>query len=216
MEFPGRFIVFEGGHGSGKTTQAKLLVSRVRRAGYKCVYTQEPFSRKLKPSIVFYSETGATHPIVLALLVAADRYIHLQYVTDLLRRGFIVVCDRYYPSSWVYQAIQGVPRRFIHLINQYAPRPDLLFIIETPLKTRLQRIIDKRISDHGHYFLAPKIMREEQRLYSAAIRELEHQPFVRVLNGRKKQEQLSAEILSATLSLLSPRAKRHKWDQLDA
>jgi dTMP kinase len=202
--------VFEGAHGSGKTTQAKRLVNRLRTLGYKCIYTEEPFSKKMKPVINFYSETRTTDPTALALLVAGDRYVHLQYVADLLRRGFIVVCDRYYPSSWVYQTIQGVPRRFTDLINRWAPRPDLLFIIETPLKTRLQRITSKKTSRHDHYFLAPSVMRDEQRLYSAVIQELEHQTFTKVLNGRKRQEQLSTDILSATLPLLTSRGKRHR------
>lgn len=204
LEYPGRLIVFEGGHRSGKTTQAKFLVKELLRAGYRCVYTKEPFSNKLKRPVTFYSKIGAAHPIVLALLVAADRYVHLQYIIQLLRDDFIVVCDRYYPSSWVYQAIQGVPRQFVRFINKYAPCPDLLFIMKTPLKTRLQRINRDRRIDRNNYFLAPKVVRKEQRLYDEVIRELKHRQFVIVLNGQKRQERISAEVLSAALSLLNP------------
>jgi len=203
-------VVFEGGHGSGKTTQAKLLINSLHRAGHKCVYTQEPFSAILKPAIAFYSKKDTAHPIVLALLVAADRYAHLEQIVDFLRRGFVVVCDRYYPSSWVYQTIHGVPLRFIHFINQHAPQPDLLFIIETPLRTRLRRSVGRRKSSHNHIFLTPKLLREEQRLYSVVTGQLRHQPFVRVLNGQKKRKELSDEVSSITTSLLDSRRIRRR------
>lgn len=195
----GNFIAFEGAHGSGKTTQAKLLIHNLKVLGQECTYTKEPFSEDLRDIIAHYSRKDIVQPVTLALLIAADRCLHLQYVASRLRRGILIISDRYVLSSHVYQGIQDVPSDFISEINRFAPQPDLLFIIATPLKNRLQRVTMSRKSD---FFRTPKIMRIEQRLYSTLIKKSRGKPFVRVLDGTKSKEALSAKVLAETLSIL--------------
>jgi thymidylate kinase len=118
-----------------------------------------------------------------------------------LRRGFDVVADRYYPSSLVYQIIQGVSASFISAINRYCPTPDLLFMIDTSLKTRMKRTLKRRNMRPYDFFLTPRAMKEEQILYAKLMRKWANRPYVRILFGSKSKEQLSEDVLNLTLSI---------------
>ncbi|HZJ27186.1 MAG TPA: dTMP kinase [Acidimicrobiia bacterium] len=104
----GRFIVLEGGEGSGKTTQARLLVARLRAAGRPVVGTFEPGATPLGSRIrtLVLDGPASIDPMAEALLMAADRAQHVATVIrPALARGDWVVCDRFAPSSLVYQGI---------------------------------------------------------------------------------------------------------------
>jgi dTMP kinase len=98
----GRFVVFEGGEGSGKSTQARLLAER-----WDCDLTFEPGDTEVGArlrAILLDPETGHLDPRAEALLMAADRAHHVATVIrPALLRGRDVVCDRYVGSSVAYQ-----------------------------------------------------------------------------------------------------------------
>ena len=98
----GRFVVFEGGEGSGKSTQARRLAER-----WGAVFTFEPgatpVGQRLR-EILLSPETGHLEPRAEALLMAADRAHHVATVIQpALLRGRDVVCDRFVGSSLAYQ-----------------------------------------------------------------------------------------------------------------
>jgi dTMP kinase len=98
----GRFVVFEGGEGSGKSTQARLLAQR-----WGAVLTFEPggtdVGQRLR-EILLSPETGDLDPRAEALLMAADRAHHVATkIRPALNRGKDVVCDRFVGSSLAYQ-----------------------------------------------------------------------------------------------------------------
>lgn len=104
----GRLIVVEGAEGSGKTTQAGLLAARLTAAGRSVVSTFEPGATPLGASIrgLVLDGAGPVDPMAEALLMAADRAAHVAAVIrPALARGDWVVCDRFVPSSLVYQGI---------------------------------------------------------------------------------------------------------------
>lgn len=104
----GRFVVVEGAEGSGKTTQVGLLAARLAVAGHTVVSTFEPGATPLGASIRTLVLDGpvAIDPMAEALLMAADRAQHVEAVIrPALARGDWVVCDRFVPSSLVYQGI---------------------------------------------------------------------------------------------------------------
>ena len=111
-EAPGRrpprlLIAFEGGEGSGKTTQARLLAIWLREQGYDVVATHEPGATKmgmrLRALLLDTAHTGMS-PRAEALMYAADRAEHVASVIGpALDRGAIVVTDRYVDSSLAYQ-----------------------------------------------------------------------------------------------------------------
>jgi dTMP kinase len=99
------FVTFEGLDGSGKTTQAELLVARLRAEGEDVVATREPGGTELGEGIRdLVLHGGEVVPWAEALLYAASRAQHVEKVIrPALARGASVVCDRYLDSSVAYQ-----------------------------------------------------------------------------------------------------------------
>jgi len=134
--------VFEGIDGSGKTTQATMLAKRLSSKGLKVHYSKEPTDGCIGLFIrqKVLSEGAITDPRAVALLYAADRSLHLKS-TD-FSAGTINVFDRFYFSSIAYQGALGVPAEYIFEINSFAPKPDLVFLLDIdPIigLSRLQR-----------------------------------------------------------------------------
>jgi dTMP kinase len=104
---PGVFVVFEGGDGVGKTTQATRLCDWLAATGYDFVRTYEPgdtaAGRRIR-DIVLSPKTGDLAARAEALLYAADKAQHIaEVVRPALERGAVVVCDRYVDSMLAYQ-----------------------------------------------------------------------------------------------------------------
>ena len=109
----GRLIAFEGGEGSGKTTQARLIAIWLRELGYDVVTTHEPGATKigmrLRALLLDTSHTGMS-PHAEALMYAADRAEHVaSVIAPALDRGAIVITDRYVDSSLAYQGAGPEP-----------------------------------------------------------------------------------------------------------
>ena len=142
----GAFICIEGLDGCGKTTQARLLVRRLRKEGV-AVYTAEPskgiIGRFIKKYCLHGSKRGSS--IVEALLFAADRFEHVENeVLPALRKGRIVVSDRYVYSSLAYQGAAGLDLEWIERLNEHAMRPDLAIFLDVEPETVVQRLKPKR------------------------------------------------------------------------
>lgn len=142
----GVFICIEGLDGCGKTTQAKLLVKRLKRT-CSAVYTCEPSSgdigRFIKKNYLHADKRGSVE--VEALLFAADRLEHLKNeVLPELGLGKIVVSDRYVYSSLAYQGAAGLDLGWIERVNEHAVRPDLAVFIDVEPGTVIRRLKRKR------------------------------------------------------------------------
>ena len=134
----GRFIAFEGGEGSGKTTQARLIAIWLRELGYDVVTTHEPGATKigmrLRALLLDTSHTGMS-PRAEALMYAADRAEHVaSVIAPALDRGAIVITDRYVDSSLAYQgAGRNLPVEEIARFNRWATGgriPDLTILLD--------------------------------------------------------------------------------------
>jgi dTMP kinase len=138
----GAFICIEGLDGCGKTTQAKLLVRRLRKS-HNSVYTAEPSRGKIGAFIrksCLYGEKRLSS-VVEALLFAADRLEHMENeVLPALRQGRLVVSDRYVYSSLAYQGAAVLSLEWIEKINEHALRPDLAIFIDVDPKIVMQRL----------------------------------------------------------------------------
>jgi dTMP kinase len=144
---PGLLIAFEGGEGSGKTTQARLLAIWLRELGYDVVTTHEPGATKigmrLRALLLDTAHTGMS-PQAEALMYAADRAEHVaSVIAPALDRGAIVITDRYVDSSLAYQgAGRNLPRDEIARFNWWATggrTPDLTILLDMDPMAGLSR-----------------------------------------------------------------------------
>jgi dTMP kinase len=142
----GVFVCIEGLDGCGKTTQAKLLVRRLKRH-FDAVYTAEPSGGKIGKFIKKYCLHGDSRgsSVVEALLFAADRFEHVQNeVLPALDDGKVVVSDRYVYSSLAYQGAAGVDLDWIEKINRHALRPNLAVFVDVKPEIVVQRLKRKK------------------------------------------------------------------------
>lgn len=122
---PGVFITFEGGEGSGKTTIATLIKEALDKEGYQVTLTREPggveIAEKIRDIIHDVKYTNMDSKTE-ALLYAASRRQHLvEKVIPALKRGEIVICDRFVDSSMVYQGIaRGIGMKEVYDMNLFA------------------------------------------------------------------------------------------------
>jgi len=147
----GVFIVFEGGEGIGKTTQAKLLKAWLEQEGEKVVLSREPGGSDLGieiRKILLSHSTGEISPRAEALLYAADRAHHVfSVIRPALAAGEVVISDRYFDSSIAYQGAGRVlePGE-VARISRWATEslfPTLTIIIDLPAEIGLGRLKSK-------------------------------------------------------------------------
>jgi len=147
----GRFITLEGGEGAGKSTQALVLVERLRAAGYDVVHTREPGGTPHADQVrAIVLEGGADKwsPLAETLLMNAARADHLeQVIRPALARGAWVVCDRFADSTRAYQgAGGGVSPDVIQTLERAVvgeDRPDLTLIFDMPVDVGLERALGR-------------------------------------------------------------------------
>lgn len=137
----GVLIAIEGIDGAGKTTQAYMLVERLRSIGLKAEYTMEPTYGRIGDILRLHvSRMRRREPIYEALLYAADRFEHVKFfIKPKLRNGCIVVSDRYLYSNIAYQGAAGVDEGWIRKLNFFAPKPDLTIYIDIKPREGLKR-----------------------------------------------------------------------------
>lgn len=143
----GIFIAFEGGEGSGKSTQAKLLKGWFEEEGKVVTLTREPGGSKLGEGlrkILLANETGQISPRAEALLYAADRAHHVySKIKPALERDEIVITDRYFDSSIAYQgAGRTLSANEVARISRWATEslfPTLTIILDQPADIGLKR-----------------------------------------------------------------------------
>jgi len=139
----GVFIVFEGIDGSGKSTHIKALTDELRGRGYSVLTTSEPSRDRIGNFIRRYAERNDHRltPETEALLFAADRFEHVMTIIEpALKRGRIVISDRYLYSSLAYQGAGGLDLDWIREMNQFAPKPDLSILLDILPEFSLQRV----------------------------------------------------------------------------
>lgn len=145
---PGKFIVFEGGEGCGKTTQVKLLAETLKKHGQKVLITKEPGGTLIADQIrqiIITKYSEPTSPRAELLLFLASRAQHVeQKILPALKKGYWVVCDRFSGSTFAYQlgARKLKPEKFIKQIDVYARqdlRPDLVLYLDLDPQKGLNR-----------------------------------------------------------------------------
>jgi dTMP kinase len=192
----GLLIVFEGIDGAGKSTQAKLLYERLKKAGFKAVLSKEPtegeWGQKLKKLI----EKGrrSITPQEELEWFTKDRQQHVEKtITPGLNEKKIIILDRYYFSTIAYQGALGFDPEEIERRNlEFAPQPDLLFLIEITPHLGLRRIIENRGKEADH-FEGEACLLKANKIFNEL-----NKPFLHRLSGEETIQRLSDRIWNIT------------------
>jgi dTMP kinase len=146
----GRFITIEGPDGSGKTTQVERLAERLRAAGRPVVVTREPGGTRLGEQLreILLARHGGVEPTDALtdafLFEAARRHLVRQVIQPALEDEAIVVCGRYFDSTFAYQGFgAGVPLETLHALDDAATgglSPDLTILLDLPVEAGLARV----------------------------------------------------------------------------
>jgi len=150
------FITFEGIEGSGKTHQVKLAESFLKGRGIACVITREPggtgFGMALR-QVLLRSQGASREPLSELLLYLADRHQHLKEIIEpSLRRGMIVISDRYHDATRAYQgAARGISPPVIDSLAQVLgiPEPDGTILLDLDPETSLARARRRNAGSSG-------------------------------------------------------------------
>jgi len=148
----GRFITFEGGEGSGKSSRAAALAERLRARDIPVVLTREPGGSPGAEIIRHVLLSGAAAPLgaeIETLLFAGARDDHLRVtIRPALAAGTWVISDRFLDSTRVYQGVLGrVDARLVHALERITigdDMPDLTLILDVPAETGLARAAARR------------------------------------------------------------------------
>jgi dTMP kinase len=147
----GTFVVLEGGEGSGKSTQAALLATRLRAEDREVLETFEPggTARGARLRSALLDDDTPLDPRAELLLMAADRAQHVsELIEPALQRGAVVVCDRFSPSTLVYQGVaRGLGIDEVVAIDRFAAQgvqPDVVVVLDVSDAVALERLPEAR------------------------------------------------------------------------
>lgn len=147
MKHKGLLITFEGIDGSGKTTQLKRAEEFLTENGFDVLTLREPGSTSVAEkirSILLDSENSLTSISELLLFLAARSDLVDKVILPELRKGTIILCDRFFDSTTAYQGYgRGLDLKMVKRLNEEAVGeavPDLTFLINIKLQTNQKRV----------------------------------------------------------------------------
>lgn len=199
----GLLIAFEGIDGTGKSTQIQLLAEKLTARGLRVEVTREPtdgpYGRKIRE--LYTDRTGTALEDELQLFIA-DRREHVrEVIIPSLRDGRIVLTDRYYFSTAAYQGAAGLdPERIIRENEKFAPRPDLVLLIDLPVAESIHRIEVLRKETLNAF---------EQELNLKKVKQIFNQlkdDYIKRVDGTKSIEDVHASIIMYVNTLLNGKA----------
>lgn len=199
MQKKGKFIVFEGIDGSGKSTQIKMLGEAFKKRGIAFCETLEPtfgIAGEVLHDILSGKKTA--DPKVTAALFAADRLDHLTNpengVCKTLDEGTHVLCDRYYFSSYAYQSVE-VPKEWVVSANSMAAdtlRPDCTIFIDVDPEVAMERISQNR--ENIELYESLERLTAVRQAYMDAFSSMKDVERVKIFDGNKSAEKIACEI----------------------
>lgn len=197
----GKFIVFEGIDGSGKSTQIEQISKLLKTFGYTVYSTFEPTDGPIG-SLIRQMLSGklATDQRTIASLFAADRTDHLVNMENGIRhkvdQGTVVLCDRYYFSSYAYHAQYMDMEWVIHAnsLNADILRPDVTIFIDVDPEICFERIKNSRSGFDMYEKI--DIMKHVRTNYFKAFDALKDLETIAVIDGNSTMETVEKMILN--------------------
>ncbi len=199
MENRGKFIVFEGIDGSGKSTQIKKLAENLAKRGICCEQTLEP-TYGIVGGVLHHILSGKikADPKVTASLFVADRLDHIlnpeNGVMSTLEKGKTVLCDRYYFSSYAYQSVE-VPRDWVIEANRLAKeslKPDAVIFVDISPETAMERISQNR--ENIEIYETLDRLTAVRQGYLDAFELMKNDENIKIFDGSKTVEEIASDI----------------------
>ena len=194
----GILIVFEGIDGSGKSTQAEILLERLQEEDFDVVYFREPskgkWGRKIKKKALHPDSLTPEEELDLFL---KDRRENVEKnLKPALKKKRVVILDRYYYSTIAYQGAKGIDEKLIRRMNEeFVIEPDLVFIFDIDPQKGLERIENRKKKDRLF----------EREDYLVKVREIfrsfKGEKFVHI-DALKSKEEISKEIQEIVLRII--------------
>ncbi len=197
-EKKGKLIVIDGTDGSGKATQVAYLTEHLKKDGYKVKIVDFPeyyknfFGKFIGHCLSeqYYNFLN-THPKIVSVLFAADRWESSKEMREWLDKGYIIIANRYVSANQIHQGgkVKSAKKRadFIKWLNQMEyevfglPRPDLTFYLSLPIKIVLE-LLKKRDSS------------KMKRAYLKKKKDVHESDINFLINSRKSALKLEKEI----------------------
>tara|TARA_B100001113_G_scaffold126635_1_gene103391 strand:- start:541 stop:1167 length:627 start_codon:yes stop_codon:yes gene_type:complete len=150
-----QFITFEGGEGSGKSSQINLLKSKLIDKGIDVVCTREPGgtpSAEILRELVTTGEVNKWEPMTEALIMFASRYEHTKnLIIPSLENGKWVLCDRFYHSTYAYQGLgHGLGLESMEALKKISIgeiEPDLVFFLDIDPMEGIKRTMGRQTNE---------------------------------------------------------------------
>ena len=148
MAKKGKFITFEGGEGSGKSTHIERLVTRLRQEGNRVLVAREPggteVGEQIRHILQYSKQSAGMVPETELLLFCASRaQLVREVIQPALNDGRVVICDRFFDSTTVYQGVgRKINPHAVAAINNFAVGanlPDLTLVIDLDPRIGLER-----------------------------------------------------------------------------
>ncbi len=198
----GKFIVFEGLDGSGQSTQTGLLKDFLIRQGYSVILTKEPTlnsaaGKKIREVL---DKKIKLKPEELQKLFAQDRKEHFKKeIIPALKKGKIVISDRYFFSSFAFGSIQGLDLNWLIELNKQFLTPDLIFILKVRPEICIKRI-KKRGKPETFFETKEKLQKvwQNYKKFPDYFKEMD----IRIINGEKTIEKIFKIIKKITIQKL--------------
>ena len=208
------FISLEGIEGCGKTTQITGLRTYLEDRGHACVVTREPggtgIGEKIRSILLDPASSGLV-PVAELLLYMADRAQHIQaLIKPGLAQGKIVLCDRYFDATLVYQGFaRGLDVQLIrdlHRLLLEDLKPDVTLLLDLPPRVGLERAwqeldSDMRSGRESRFEEETVSFHDKVRTGYLELARLEPQRF-QIIDASRKVEQVQADIRDVIARLL--------------
>ncbi|NUM33463.1 MAG: dTMP kinase [Candidatus Brocadiae bacterium] len=207
----GKFIVFEGLDGSGTTTQSKLLGQYLEKQNWPVLNTSEPTQGPMglilrllltnrlifnsRPSEQGNQELEILSNSSIALLFAADRLDHIQHtILPKIQDGVIVICERYYFSSYAYQMGKDSKNlKWLQTINSRCIQPDLTIYLNTSLAVCNKRRFTNRW--YQDLYEKPEILEQVARNYEHVVQRMKKTMPVEIVDGTPNEKVVFENII---------------------